>query len=81
MKTNWKHITTVIEGDSCKINGYVLNIWKYSWLQTGEKVVVSDPLYGQQYMMTVYELHVENQTIKFAAREFSNCVWGIYQEC
>ena len=78
MNAIWKHIKTVIDGDRFEING--LNIWDYAWVETGEKINIKDPLYVQNYTMSIFEIHKENITIRFAAGEFSNCVWGIYQE-
>ena len=78
MQTCWKHIKTIFDGDKYEING--LNIWDYNWERTGETIIVKDPLYGQTYSMKVYEIHRGTIKVKFAAGEFSNCVWGIYQE-
>jgi hypothetical protein len=30
--------------------------------------------------MEVYEIETDNLNVRFAAGEFSNCVWGIYQQ-
>lgn len=43
--------------------------------QTAE---VPDPLYGGTHTFRVYEIAVEGRTIRFAASEFSNSVWGYY---
>jgi hypothetical protein len=77
MDTNWKHIKTIVDGELCKIEG--LNIWDYEWKNTDERVSVKDPLYGQDHTLTVFEISDQNTTVTFAAGEFSNCVWGIYQ--
>jgi hypothetical protein len=77
MNSNWKHIKTIADGDKFIING--LNIWDFKWHNTGEYINVKDPLYGQQYSFAVYEISNENIKVIFAAGEFSNCVWGIYQ--
>ncbi len=63
--------------DKFLING--LNIWDFKWKNTGEYINVKDLLYGQQYSFAVYEISNENIKVIFAAGEFSNCVWGIYQ--
>ena len=77
MDTNWKHFKTVIDGEPCNIKG--LNIWDYEWKSAGEKICVKDPLYGQDHTLTVFEISNQGITVIFAAGEFSNCVWGIYQ--
>lgn len=78
MSSNWRHIKTVIDGEKFEING--LNIWDYQWYQTGERITVKDHLYGQNHMMQVFEIKKDKTVVRFAAGEFSNCVWGIYQE-
>ncbi|WP_153797425.1 hypothetical protein [Foetidibacter luteolus] len=76
----WKHVKTIPDGEYFEISG--LNIWNCKWESTGESVEVKDPLYGQTHRFTIYEIQNERRRIQFAAGEFSNCVWGIYQkEC
>ena len=77
MSKKWNHQKTIVDGDKFEING--LNIWDYKWAITGEKISVKDPLYGKQYAFNVFEIENKNKKISFAAGEFSNCVWGIYQ--
>ena len=76
MENNWKHIKTIVDGDEFRIKG--LNIWEHNWKRTGQKIVVKDPLYGQEHSMDIYEIANKESTVVFAAGEFSNCVWGIY---
>ncbi len=78
MSTYWKHLDTVPDGYKFKIKG--INIWDYPWKNTGEKIIVKDPLYGKEQNLRVYEIQKEKLTVRFAAGEFSNCMWGIYQE-
>jgi hypothetical protein len=78
MDGSWKHIATVVDGQRFQIDG--VEIWNHKWLQTAEKVFVKDPLYGQDYTFNVYQISSGNMTIEFAAGEFSNCVWGIFQK-
>lgn len=78
MQTCWKHIKTIFDGDRYEING--LNIWDYNWDMTDETITVKDPLYGQTYSINIYKIHQTTIEVKFAAAEFSNGVWGIYQE-
>lgn len=76
MKSKWKHIKTVIDSEPFEING--MNIWDYEWSSTNDSIQVKDPLYGQVYIFKVYEISSKANRVKFAAGEFSNCVWGIY---
>lgn len=43
-----------------------------------EFVRVIDPYYGSEREFAVYEATVAGRTIRFAASEFSNNVWGYY---
>ena len=72
----WKHIKTLVDGERFDVNG--LNIWESEWKDTRERVVIKDPLYGKDFTLSVYEIVKGQTTAKFAAGEFSNCVWGIY---
>ncbi len=78
MDNSWKHIKTVLDGENFQIDG--LNIWEYHWKGIGRKIFVKDPLYGQTHTMEVYEIETDNLNVRFAAGEFSICVWGIYQQ-
>lgn len=78
MEKTWKHITTIIEGEAFTISG--LNIWDHDWKSTGKSIYVKDPIYGKNYTMTVFEISDKGSVVKFAAGEFSNCIWGIYQQ-
>lgn len=78
MDNNWSHSNTVVEGDKFEIEG--LNIWDYKWKDTGKRIIIKGPNDGNQYTFHIFEITERNKTIKFAAGEFSNLVWGIYQE-
>jgi hypothetical protein len=43
-----------------------------------EKALVIDPHYGTEREFFVYEAVVDGRTIRFAAQEFSNTIWGLY---
>ncbi len=73
---NWIFKIAVIDGHLCEIDG--LNIWEYDWVNTREYITVKDPIYGQDHTMTIYQIVTPDQTVVFAAGEFSNMVWGIY---
>lgn len=77
MTTNWNYIATISDGESFEIDG--INIWNKEWKSTGEKTTVKDPIYKQDHLISVYNIIVNNKTIEFAAGEFSNEIFGIYQ--
>jgi hypothetical protein len=78
MNGNWKHIKTIVDNQTFKIDS--LNIWDHKWNDTGETIRIKDPRYGQTYNFNIFEIHLDQRNIRFAAGEFSNCVWGIYVE-
>lgn len=73
----WIHKKTIFDSEKYEING--INIWDFKWDSIGKKITVKDPLYGQSYSFNIYKIKTANFEITFAAGEFSNCVWGIYQ--
>lgn len=73
----WEHIKTLTDGEAFILNGY--NIWEVEWSDTGERIQIKDPQYGQAFTFAVYKITNGDTTVTFAAGEFSNCVWGIYQ--
>ncbi|RYE00357.1 MAG: hypothetical protein EOP50_03785 [Sphingobacteriales bacterium] len=72
----WLFFRSVIDGEQLLIDG--LNIWEYDWSNTRKTVTVKDPIYGESHVMQIYEITDNDKTVKFAAGEFSNLVWGIY---
>jgi len=76
---NWSYLGTVFDGILLEIEG--CNVWDYEWQDSDEKpIMVPHPQYsGQKHKMDVYIIKApNNREIKFAAGEFSNCVWGFY---
>ena len=71
----WKHEITGFDGNTILFG---VNIFDYEWTMTGEKVEVTDPLYGHKYRFPVYKVLILGREYKFAAGEFSNCVYGFY---
>jgi hypothetical protein len=47
---------------------------------TGKRVKVQDPAYHQNHTFEVWKVEIDGQIHRFAAEEFSNCVWGFYLE-
>ena len=52
----------------------------YNWQTTGKRVKVKDPIYHQDHTFEVWQVEINGQIHRFAAGEFSNCVWGFYLE-
>lgn len=74
---NWNHTKTILDGEKYEISG--LNIWEHPWINSGDRINLKDPLYQQDYTFAVYRIEEGTITIEFAAGEFSNGVWGIYE--
>ena len=73
----WKYETFGPDGQ-CKLFG--VNIFDYNWQTTGKRVKVKDPIYHQDHTFEVWQVEIDGQIHRFAAGEFSNCVWGFYLE-
>ena len=74
----WTHVSIGFEGDKVLLDD--LNPWGLEWHALQEpRIIVAHPNYPQErHQMDVYELRREGKTVKFAAGEFSNGVWGFY---
>jgi hypothetical protein len=74
----WKYITHGINGN---MELFGVNIFKFKWNPTGERVDVVGPLYKQTHKGSyVYTSDIAGNTCKFAAGEFSNFTYGFYVE-
>ena len=73
----WEYETFGPDGQ-CKLFG--VNIFDYDWQTTGKRVKVKDPIYHQDHTFEVWQVEIDGQIHRFAAGEFSNCVWGFYLE-
>ena len=77
VSTAWKFVGVNYDEKTFLIDG--INVFAHGWKSVdGEIAQVSDPLYGQARRFSVYEITEKNSTIRFAAGEFSNGVWGFY---
>ncbi len=64
-------------GDKFEIED--MNIWAYEWTQIPNlNANVKDPFYDTTHDLPVYQIRSGSRFIYFAAREFSNCVWGVF---
>ena len=68
----WEYETFGPDGQ-CKLFG--VNIFDYNWQTTGKRVKVKDPIYHQDHTFEVWQVEIDGQIHRFAAGEFSNCVW------
>ena len=71
----WIFVKSGQEGN-CVLFGK--NIFDYRWTSTGQRVEVSDPSYNQKHLLTIYTADIGDEIVTFAAREFSNGVYGFY---
>ncbi len=74
--SHWTFVGAIPDGQSFKIDG--IDVWKHEWTDTKERVSVEDPLYRQKFTFHVYEIRSSDKVVRFAAGEFSNCMWGFY---
>lgn len=71
----WRFRTSGVES---RVRLFGVNIFNREWHDTGEHVIVYDPHYNQPHNFNVYTVTILGIQRKFAAGEFSNCVWGFY---
>lgn len=76
--TKWKCKSVIFDGEDLFING--LNIWDHKWESTKNNITVKDPKYKKTFRADVFNIQFDQIKIEFAAVEFSNNVWGIYQK-
>ena len=73
----WEYETFGPDGQ-CGLFG--VNIIDYDWQTTGRRVKVQDPIYLQEHTFEIWQAEIDGRIRRFAAGEFSNCVWGFYLE-
>jgi hypothetical protein len=75
---DWRYVGHCVDGQPFLIEG--VNVSDHEWRRTDEPhIQVEDPLYHQPCSLEVWELETNGRRIRFAAGEFSNCVWGFYR--
>ncbi len=74
----WRFLWIGFEGEGPSLEG--LDPWKHEWHDLGfPSIVVAHPSHPRErHPMWVYEIRTDKKTIKFAAGEFSNQVWGFF---
>ena len=72
----WKSKTWQLEvsGRDGNTQLFGVNIFDYQWIDTKQRVQVSD----LSYEVPVYMVTIHNVQYEFAAGERSNCVWNFY---
>lgn len=73
----WECKGVIYDGEEFFINE--LNIWNHKWELTGKTATVKDPKYKKIFKAEIFKIEFNQNQFEFAAVEFSNCVWGIYQ--
>ena len=73
----WQCEATGVDGN---VTLFGVNIFDYEWESTGERVTVRDPHHSEAHKFDVYTVTIDGQQHRFAAGEFSMCVWGFYLE-
>ena len=71
----WQHETTGVDGNAILFG---VNIFDYTWKNTGKKAKVKDPLYDHDYLFPIYTITIDDKEFQFACGEFSNCIYGFY---
>jgi len=75
---DWRYVGHCVEGEQFLIDG--VDISDHIWHPTDESPVeVEDPLNHEPYSFDIWEVESNGRHIRFAAGEFSNCVWGFYR--
>lgn len=72
----WRFVGSCFDGAPFAIAG--IDVWR-SWSPTGERTVVTDPLYPwQTHEFPIYTMSDNGRTVVFAAGEVSNTVWAFF---
>jgi len=71
----WTFHGGIADGQIFQIKG--LDVWQHKWRPTGETIRKATPLYpNDPYKFSVYELRLDAMTVRLAATELSNGIWG-----
>lgn len=77
MENPWQFAGSSKEGEAFYVRG--VNVWDQGWqVVPGKDAHVTDPVYGRGYIFKVFSIQDEEETIQFAAGEFSQGEWGFY---
>ena len=75
---DWRDVHIGFESDGFKING--IEIWKHKWRRVGKETLqLPHPAYpNQRHSFEIYEVGESGISVRFAAGELSNGVWGFF---
>jgi hypothetical protein len=77
MANPWQFAGSSKAGEAFEVRG--VNVWRQGWqVVPGEEAHVTDPVYGRSYIFKVFSIQDGEETIQFAAGEFSKGEWGFY---
>lgn len=77
--TDWRYVGHCVDGQRFLIEG--VDVSDRQWRPTDEPAVeVEDPINHQPHSLDVWECEADGRRIRFAAGEFSNCIWGFYRQ-
>jgi hypothetical protein len=76
--TVWRDVHVGVENDGLRIGG--IDVWRHKWRSTGEPDLnLPHPSYlNQTHGYVIYEVEDSGHSVRFAAGELSNGVWGFY---
>lgn len=74
----WRDVHVGLQGDGLKVGG--LEVWKHEWRPAEvEALSLPHPSYPKQiHRYDVYDIGDAPRSVRFAAGELSNGVWGFY---
>ena len=73
----WRFVSIGPEGHATDVGG--INPWEVEWTPTHGRITVAHPQYpSERHTMLTYKVAKSDQSVVFAAGEFSNGVWGFF---
>ncbi len=77
MENEWQFAGSSRQKEKFEIRG--VEVWDGGWQAVpGQEAHVHDPVYGKEFDFPVYRIQNGEETIEFAAGEFSDGEWGFY---
>jgi hypothetical protein len=77
MAGEWQFVGSSQKDEPFAIKG--VDVWGQGWQVSAEQEAhITDPVYGKEYIFRVFTIPDGDQTIEFAAGEFSPGTWGFY---
>jgi hypothetical protein len=74
----WRLVHIGFEGDSVEISG--ISPSGLAWGTSSGTITVAHPQYPhQRHTMLIYDVDTTEGVVTFAAGEFSNGVWGLFE--